>query len=58
VNISDWLFADLRIPKAWLRREGKDEKTEFMTLGDSMYMVSCEEAKAGDYLGMSFTIQR
>jgi hypothetical protein len=29
-----------------------------MTLGDSMYMVSCEEAKAGDYLGMSFTIQR
>jgi hypothetical protein len=43
---------------AWLRREGKDEKTELMTLGDSMYMVSCEEAKAGDYLGMSFTIQR
>lgn len=43
---------------AWLRREGKDQKAELMTLGNSMYMVSCDEAKAGDYLGMSFTIQR
>ena len=43
---------------AWVRREGKDQEAEIVTLGGSMYMVSCEDAKAGDYLGMRFTFQR
>ena len=44
--------------RAWVSREGKDEDAQVVTLGESMYMISCEDAKAGDYLGMRFAIQR
>jgi hypothetical protein len=44
--------------RAWVRRGEKDEDAQVVTLGESMYMISCEDANAGDYLGMSFTIQR
>jgi hypothetical protein len=44
--------------RAWVTRDGKEEDAQVLTLGESMYMVSCEDAKAGDYLGMRFTIQR
>lgn len=43
---------------AWVRRQGRDEAVQVVTLGESVYMVSCEDAKAGDYLGMNFAIMR
>ena len=43
---------------AWVRRDGKDQAATADSLGQSIYLVSCESAKAGDYLGMSFTIIR
>jgi len=43
---------------AWVRRDGKDQVAQILALGDSIYMVSCEDARAGDYLGMSFTFVR
>jgi len=43
---------------AWLTRDGKDQALQIVPLGESIYMVSYEDAKAGDYLGMSLTIVR
>jgi hypothetical protein len=43
---------------AWVRRDDQDQAAKVESLGESIYMVSCEDAKAGDYLGMSFTIVR